>query len=64
MPQNYLPKNIAGMVFYTPSEVGYEQTVAERLERWRAAQRLALGIETRTGPQLSQADVDRMKRER
>ena len=62
--QNYLPQKIAGMVFYTPSAVGYEHVITDRLERWRAAQRQALGIEPRSGPQLSQAEVDRMKRER
>jgi putative ATPase len=62
--QNYLPRDIAGMTFYTPSDVGYEQAVSERLERWRAAQRAALGIEGREGPRLSQQDVERMKKER
>ena len=62
--QNYLPRNIAGMSFYAPSGVGYEQLVGERLERWRAAQRAALGVEGREGPQLSQVDIERMKRER
>ncbi len=63
-PQNYLPREIAGMTFYTPSGVGYEATVAERLERWRDAQRRALGIEGRAGPRLDHAEVERMKRER
>ncbi len=63
-PQNYLPREIAGMSFYTPSGVGYEQSVEERLARWRVAQRKALGVEGREGPVLSQADIDRMKRER
>lgn len=63
-PQNYLPREIAGMSFYTPSGVGYEQSVEERLARWREAQRKALGVEGREGPVLSQADIDRMKRER
>lgn len=63
-PQNYLPREIAGMSFYTPSGVGYEQAVEERLARWRVAQRKALGVEGREGPVLSQADIDRMKRER
>ncbi|HEY3289092.1 MAG TPA: AAA family ATPase, partial [Anaerolineae bacterium] len=62
--QNYLPREISGMTFYTPSDVGYEQKVAERLERWRAAQRAALGVEGKEGPQLTQADVERMKKER
>jgi putative ATPase len=63
-PQNYLPREIAGMSFYTPSGVGYEQAVEERLTRWREAQRKALGVEGREGPTLSLADIDRMKRER
>ena len=62
--QNYLPREIAGMTFYKPSDVGYEQAVAERLARWRAAQRAALGIEGREGPRLSQQEVEHMKRER
>ena len=62
--QNYLPREIAGMSFYSPSGVGYEQAVAERLQRWREAQRKALGVEGREGPQLSQAEIERMKRER
>ncbi len=64
VPQNYLPREIAGMNFYSPSEVGYEAAVKERLAKWREAQRKALGIEGREGPQLSQAEIDRMKRER
>ncbi|NJM39745.1 MAG: replication-associated recombination protein A, partial [Anaerolineae bacterium] len=64
VPQNYLPREIAGMAFYSPSDVGYEAAVKERLDRWREAQRKALGIEGREGPQLSQAEIDRMKRER
>lgn len=62
--QNYLPKDIAGMSFYTPSNQGYEQAVSDRLARWREAQRRALGVTGRMGPQLSQAEVERMKRER
>ncbi|GEM_PF-4679694 len=52
------------MTFYAPSNVGYEQQVAERLERWRTAQRAALGIDQREGPQLSQTEIERMKKER
>jgi len=62
--QNYLPREISGMTFYAPSNVGYEQQVAERLERWRTAQRAALGIDQREGPQLSQTEIERMKKER
>jgi putative ATPase len=63
-PQNYLPREIAGMTFYAPSGEGYEADVAARLERWRTAQRKALGVEEREGPHLTQAQIDRMKRER
>ncbi len=34
-PQDYLPDELKGRVFYQPSERGYEKTVKERLERWR-----------------------------
>ncbi len=63
-PQNYLPREIAGMSFYAPSREGYEAGVSDRLERWREAQRKALGLQGREGPQLTQEQIDRMKRER
>jgi putative ATPase len=34
-PQDYLPEELKGRVFYHPSDRGYEKTVKERLERWR-----------------------------
>ena len=40
------PTPLLGTYFYEPSDQGYEAAVAERLERWREAQRQALGIET------------------
>ncbi len=63
-PQNYLPREIAGLTFYTPSDQGYERIVAERLARWREAQRRALGVEGREAPALSHEEIERMKRER
>jgi putative ATPase len=63
-PQNYLPREIAGLTFYTPSHEGYEKAVAERLARWREAQRRALGVEGREAPALSHDQIERMKRER
>lgn len=44
IPQQYLPRELLGTYFYQPSEQGYEKLVAERLDRWRAAQREALDI--------------------
>jgi len=62
-PQQYLPKELLGTYFYKPSSVGYEVAVADRLARWREAQRKALGI-TRLEeiPDLTQEQIDEMKR--
>ena len=62
-PQQYLPKDILGTYFYTPSNQGYEAEVKERLARWREAQRRALGItRTQEVPALSQEAIDELKR--
>ncbi|MDK1027923.1 MAG: AAA family ATPase [Anaerolineae bacterium] len=44
-PQQYLPNRLLGTYFYQPSGEGFEAQVAKRLEKWREAQRKALGIE-------------------
>ncbi len=62
-PQQYLPKELLGTYFYKPSSVGYENGVADRLKRWREAQRKALGITRREElPDLTQEQIDEMKR--
>jgi putative ATPase len=62
LPQQYLPAPLLGTYFYAPSTQGYETQVAERLERWRQAQRQALGIEqSKTIPDLSQEQIDQIK---
>src|SRR5512143_1546968 len=38
-PQDYLPDELEGRVFYQPSDRGYEKAVSERLERWRQLRR-------------------------
>lgn len=38
IPQQYLPSNLLGTVFYEPSDQGYEARIAERLEKIRALQ--------------------------
>jgi putative ATPase len=38
-PQDYLPDEIKGRVFYHPTDRGYEKAVSERLERWRQLRR-------------------------
>ncbi|HHV62888.1 MAG TPA: AAA family ATPase [Firmicutes bacterium] len=35
VPQDYLPENLRGKVYYTPSDNGYEIKIKERLERLR-----------------------------
>ena len=40
-PQDYLPDDLRGRVFYHPSDRGYEKTVSERLDRWRQLRRKA-----------------------
>lgn len=44
-PQQYLPKELEGRRFYEPSDQGYEQQAARRVEMWRKAQAQALGKE-------------------
>jgi putative ATPase len=41
IPQQYLPSNLLGTVFYEPSDQGYEARIAERLARWREARAAA-----------------------
>jgi putative ATPase len=60
--QQYLPRAVLGTYFYRPSSEGYENAVGERLERWRAAQRAALGItEHQTLPELTEETIRSIK---
>ena len=34
-PQDYLPDEIKGQEFYSPTDRGYEKTIKQRLEKWR-----------------------------
>ena len=62
LPQQYLPRSLLGTYFYQPSSQGYEASVADRLTRWREAQRKALGItESQVIPDLPQATIDDIK---
>jgi putative ATPase len=61
--QQYLPASLLGTYFYVPSSEGYEAQVRERLDRWRKAQRLALGVETfEELPDVSEATIEQIKR--
>ena len=33
--QDYLPENLKGTLFYSPTERGYEKTIQQRLAKWR-----------------------------
>ena len=62
LPQQYLPRDILGTYFYKPSSQGYEVEVTDRLERWRQAQRRALGIQkVETLPELSEDEINEVK---
>jgi putative ATPase len=62
LPQQYLPHEVLGTYFYNPSSQGYEAEVAGRLERWREAQRKALGIkQTEMLPNLTEDEIDEVK---
>ena len=62
LPQQYLPDELLGTYFYRPSTQGYEPDVADRLSRWREAQRKVLGIKTTTDiPELTEKQVDTIK---
>jgi putative ATPase len=41
-PQQYLPNEVLGKIFYNPSDQGYETRIAERLARWRAQKNILL----------------------
>jgi putative ATPase len=62
LPQQYLPKPLLGTYFYGPSNQGYELEVANRLARWREAQRQALGITSfENVPDLSEETIKEIK---
>ena len=64
IPQQYLPKRLLGTYFYLPSEEGYETQVSTRLEMWREAQRMALGIERREDvTDLNEETIKNLKRQ-
>jgi putative ATPase len=54
--QQYLPWALAGVRFYEPSHEGHEAAIAERLARWRDAQRRALEETERERPRSPRQD--------
>jgi putative ATPase len=62
--QQYLPKDLLGTYFYNPSDEGYEEQVKARLERWRDAQRKALGVTRQEHlPELTEEEIQKLKRQ-
>jgi putative ATPase len=49
VPQDYLPEELKGRIFYQPTGRGYEKAVSERLDRWRQLRRQADGEGTIEG---------------
>ncbi len=39
VPAEYLPEELAGKIFYRPTDRGYEKTIRDRLTRWREIRR-------------------------
>jgi putative ATPase len=35
VPQEYLPEEIKGQIFYQPKDAGFEKTIKERINAWR-----------------------------
>jgi putative ATPase len=35
-PQDYLPAELAGRIYYRPADRGYEKTIKSRLDKWRS----------------------------
>jgi putative ATPase len=36
VPQDYLPDELKGRLFYSPSERGHEKVIKQRLDKWRS----------------------------
>jgi putative ATPase len=36
VPQDYLPEELQGQFYYTPSERGHEKIIKQRLDKWRS----------------------------
>ena len=47
VPQQYLPDELADVTYYTPGELGFEKTIAQRVKWWR--ERAAKREEGETG---------------
>ena len=61
IPQQYLPTNLLGTVFYEPSEQGFEAQIAQRLARWRQAQAEALASQKQEKNDNDSTDPPRRK---
>lgn len=63
IPQQYLPDELLGTYFYTPSDMGHENEIKNRLEKWREDQKEALRIKTTEDmPSLSEEEIFGIKR--
>ena len=46
--QEYLPEELTERVFYRPGSAGFEQSIRERLDRWRGQKDAARRLESKT----------------
>lgn len=54
-PQQYLPIDLQGQIFYKPSDQGYEAMIAERVAAWR--QKQAAGLQEKTKGKAAPASL-------
>ncbi len=63
IPQQYLPTNLLGTVFYEPSDQGYEARIADRLAQWRQAQADELAQKNKEQEKNDNSTINSARRE-
>ena len=63
IPQQYLPTNLLGTVFYEPSDQGHEAQIADRLAQWRQAQADELAQKNKEQEKNDDSTINSARRE-
>ena len=50
VPQEYLPEELEGQIYYEPTDRGYEKTIKERLSEWRKLRKAMIKKERESNP--------------